>query len=89
MVVEHGGMVVDGVQRGSTLQCPHCGCHFESVAGSGKRRTFCLHCMAVTCGGRGCDACIPVEARLENAEGRRTRYDEEIRKLTGQGGVLL
>jgi hypothetical protein len=61
---EHGAFIVDGVQVGTTLQCPHCGGHFLSVRGSGARRGFCMNCMAVTCGHPSCDACIPIEKKL-------------------------
>lgn len=86
---EHGGMVIDGVQTSSTLQCPHCGAHFISMPGSGKRRTVCLKCMQVTCGKPVCDACVPLEAQLEHAEGRKTRYDDTIRELIAEGAVLI
>jgi len=88
-MAEHGGIVVDGVQGASTLQCPHCGCHFETRPGSGRRRTFCLRCMGVTCGARDCDPCIPLEARLEHQEGRKTPYDDEIGRAQGSGLILL
>lgn len=86
---EHGGIVVDGVQVASTLRCPHCGGHFESCPGSGKRRAFCLRCQRVTCGNPACDPCIPVEARCEFFEGKKTSYDDEINKLIQGGATLL
>jgi len=55
----HGIIVVNGVEVGTTLCCPHCGCHFRSVKGSGHRRTFCSRCRAVTCGKHACDTCTP------------------------------
>lgn len=64
----HGAFIVDGKEVGCTLQCPHCGAHFLSVRGSGKRRTFCMHCMAVTCGDPRCDPCKPLEKLLEEFE---------------------
>jgi len=67
----HGAFLVDGREVAHTLQCPHCGCHFVSRRGSGARRTFCLRCMAVTCGNPACDPCIPFERKLEAMEGRR------------------
>lgn len=82
---EHGAFIVGGQQVASTLQCPHCGCHFESRPGSGARRTFCMRCSAVTCGAAACDPCVPFEARVEYVEGRRTRYDDLIRRY----GTLL
>lgn len=60
--------MVDGVEVAHTLQCPHCGGHFVSYAGSGQRRTFCLKCSGVTCGRLECDPCIPVERKLEAME---------------------
>lgn len=77
-MTEHGAVIVDGRQTGTTLACPHCGMHFLSFKGSGKRRTWCVKCAAVTCGEHKCDACAPFEARLEFAEGKRTTYDEAI-----------
>jgi hypothetical protein len=88
-VREHSGILSDGVQVVSLLQCPHCGGHFESMPGSGKRRTFCLKCSAVTCGNPACDPCVPFEARLEHAEGAKTRYDSVIRQMTSEGAILL
>lgn len=89
MAHEHGGIIVEGVQIASTLQCPHCGAHFESRPGSGTRRCFCTRCRAVTCGQAACDACIPIEARLEFVEGQKTRYDATIRDLIREGAALL
>jgi len=67
----HGAFLVDGREVAHTLQCPHCGCHFVSRRGSGARRTFCLRCMAVTCGNPACDPCVSFEIKLEILEGRR------------------
>lgn len=64
----HGAFIVDGKEVGFSLQCPHCGAHFLSVKGSGKRRAFCTKCMAVTCGDRACDACKPFEKWLSEME---------------------
>ena len=86
---EHGGMMLDGIQVATTLMCPHCGSHFESFPGSGRRRTYCLKCSAVTCGHKLCDPCIPLEARLDSVEGKKTRYDDEIRSLVANGAILL
>lgn len=86
---EHGGIIVDGVQVASTLRCPHCGAHFESQPGSGKRRAYCMKCRRVTCGNPVCDHCIPIEARLEFFEGTKTLYDDKIRELIAEGATLL
>lgn len=65
---EHGAFIIDGKQTASTLQCPHCGGHFVSIKGSGKRRTYCFKCAAVTCGNLICDPCVPLEKQLELIE---------------------
>ncbi len=57
----HGIIFSNGVEVATTLQCPHCGGHFISRKGSGHRRTFCMKCMAVTCGNRACDPCKPFD----------------------------
>ena len=51
-----------------TVQCCHCGGHFISTPGSGKRRGFCCNCAHTTCGRPGCDHCLPHEQWLENME---------------------
>ena len=89
MAHEHGAILIGSVQVASTLMCPHCGSHFESRPGSGRRRTFCCRCQAVTCGAHACDPCIPIEARLDHVEGRKTRYDELIQSLLAEGAALL
>jgi len=89
MKLEHSGIIIDGIQKATLLQCPHCGCHFESIKGSGHRRTFCLKCMAVTCGKFECDACIPLEAQLEHSEGRKTHYDDLIKDMISKGASLI
>ena len=62
----HGILMEDSREIGCTRQCCHCGGHFLSVKGSGKHRSFCMNCRAVTCGGRRCvDRCLPFEKRLE------------------------
>jgi hypothetical protein len=89
MPSEHSGILIDGIQKESLLQCPHCGGHFVSVKGSGHRRTFCFKCMAVTCGRTECDTCIPLEAQLEHCEGKKTKYDDVIKDLTSKGAILI
>jgi hypothetical protein len=66
----HGAFIVDGKEVGNTLQCPHCGGHFLSVRGSGARRTWCMRCMAVTCGNHSCDACRPYEQQMAEIEAK-------------------
>ena len=66
----HGGILSDGREIASTLQCVHHGGHFVSVKGSGIRRGFCLRCMGPTCGAPECDVCVPLEKQLEIIEGK-------------------
>lgn len=63
-----GAIMLDGIEVAHTLQCCHCGGHYVSVKGSGKRRGFCMKCMGVTCGSVKCDNCIPTEKMLDNIE---------------------
>lgn len=61
---EFGGNVVR-----DTSQCPHCGGHFIIQPGSGKLRSWCYNCAAVTCGQQGCvQRCFPQEKMLERIE---------------------
>jgi hypothetical protein len=66
----HGVITVNGQEVATTLQCPHCMGHFISRKGSGHRRTFCMKCMAVTCGKIECDPCRPFVAELGLSQGR-------------------
>lgn len=69
----HGAFIVNGQEVAHTLMCPHCGCHFISKQGSGVRRTFCIRCMAVTCGKLECDACVPFEKMA-----RKSRKKQQV-----------
>lgn len=73
-----GHIIIEGQVIADTKQCCHCNRHFLSVKGSGERRGFCTHCMAVTCGSEKCDICTPFEAVLETWEGRKNKYTELI-----------
>lgn len=67
----HGIIFENGREIAHTLQCPHCGSHFISRKGSGHRRSFCLHCEAVTCGAPACvSTCTPFAAQLGMNQGR-------------------
>jgi len=102
---EHGAIIVNGIQTGTTQNCPHCNSHFV-VASNGtlaearrsglgdlaRPRVWCRKCDRLTCGRPGCDpavACIPSEARLEHVEGKKTRYDDDIDRLKARGAPLL
>ena len=64
----HGSIQLDGQEVAVTLQCPHCGGHFVSRTGSGVKRSYCLKCAAVTCGGPQCRECNPWEKQMEAIE---------------------
>jgi hypothetical protein len=66
----HGIIFLNGQEVAHTLQCPHCMAHFVSRKGSGHRRTFCMRCMAVTCGRHQCDPCRPFVAELGQTQHR-------------------
>ena len=51
-----------------TVQCRHCGRHWQWIKGSGKRRGYCTRCGGITCGSSKCDPCVPHEQQLENVE---------------------
>lgn len=53
-----------------TLQCVHCGGHFEAKPGSGKIRGFCTNCNGFVCGPK-CAECVPMEKMLEIIEGTK------------------
>jgi hypothetical protein len=101
---EHGAIILDGVQAATTHRCPHCGGHFLKAQGNlelaqkelgsiAHAPVFCIKCGRDTCGRAGCDpakvGCVPIEARLEHAEGKRTTYDDAIAKLFEAGNPIL
>lgn len=104
-IKEHGGVIVDGIQAGTTLRCPHCGGHFllskgnlevakRTLGALARPKVFCVKCDRLTCGRKGCHpdvvGCIPIEARLEYAEGKRDpRYLEAIEKMLAESIPLL
>ena len=40
---QQGAIVLNGREIAETRQCCHCGQHYVSVKGSGKRRGFCFY----------------------------------------------
>lgn len=72
---EHGGILADGMQVSSTLQCVHCNCHRDRKDMGG----FCRSCMGPTCKASRCMHCDPWEKQMERAEAKaRTirHYDQ-------------
>lgn len=76
------GFITDptGVTEVETLQCCHCGGHWNFQKGSGRRRGFCFKCSAVTCGSKTCDTCIPQEKFIEQLEAA-ARRDANLAQL--------
>ncbi len=65
---EDGIIILNGSVVGITKQCVHCGNHFLSVKGSGKKRGWCMKCHGITCGKIECCKCVPFEKKLEIME---------------------
>ena len=53
-----------------TLQCKHCGMHWQMIPGSGRIRGWCTKCNGPLCGeNQMCMViCYPMEKRLDDAE---------------------
>lgn len=101
---EDGALIEDGIQKATTHRCPHCGGHFLLAKGNfdlaktmignmARPKVFCVKCDKLTCGRDGCNptvvGCIPVEARLEFAEGKRNIYTDAILELQAKGLPVL
>jgi len=66
-----GAAILDGQQIADTLQCCHCGRHWNRKPGSGTVRGFCLKCYGVTCGDEACSIeCKPFEKWLDEVEAK-------------------
>lgn len=102
-MTEHGAILMDGIQKASTLRCPHCGGHFLYVKTNlelarlqlgdiARPKVECRKCGRLTCGRPSCDptiACVPVEARLDHAEGKVTQYTDDIKLIQEHTGLRL
>lgn len=78
---QSGGVVIGGKHVGYTIQCVHCGGHFISRPGSGKKRGYCLACDGITCGKPPCMAHIPYEAKLDYNDAVHLQNVMTIKKL--------
>jgi len=83
VIKPHGYTVVVGEfglpVENDTLQCCHCGMHWQVIRGSGRRRGWCTGCTQVTCGAKACVPCIPQEMRCEEPDRAfRRAIDEGI-----------
>lgn len=72
-----------GMTEGVTLQCAHCGMHWQAQPGSGRQRGWCFKCAAPSCGKRVCESeCVPQEKWLEIWEGSR-KLDAALERIRG------
>lgn len=63
-----GGIVIGGRYSADTLQCVHCGAHWQVVSSDRTPRGFCVSCQGPTCGHAACDPCLPADRRLDAME---------------------
>jgi hypothetical protein len=83
-----GGPVIEA----DTVMCVHCNRHWVWQQGSGRKRGWCMRCNGITCGLPTCDACVPLEQRLENWEhGRPTEFRPTVAAVgvNISGGQLI
>lgn len=59
------------ILEAGTLQCCHCGAHWQIKPGSGNVRGFCFKCNGPVCGPNCAGKCRPAEQLLENIEAGR------------------
>jgi hypothetical protein len=89
---EHGAILIDGIQRGTTHNCPHCNGHFlvaaSDISLSDARKTmgnlayprvFCQKCGRLTCGRPGCN---PEVYACVPLEARLDHYEGRVTKYT-------
>lgn len=75
-----------GIIEADTLQCVHCGCHWQVEPGSKKVRGYCARCAGPVCGPK-CQTCVPAEQQLENMEqGRPLDFRPVVVAVTMPGG---
>ncbi len=62
-----GSIIIDGRQVADTLQCPHCGGHFQIIRAGRKQVNwpYCKNCGSLTCGLPKCHECVPIEEKLD------------------------
>lgn len=87
----HGYMMVSdpegGIIEADTLQCVHCGCHWQVKPGSKRRAGYCSGCNGPICGPK-CQVCVPAEQQLENIEqGRPVDFRPIVSGWLPQGRV--
>jgi len=82
----HGYIIITEPEKETieldTLQCCHCGAHFQVRRGSGTKRGWCGHCAGPTCGEVQCLTCLPLEKWILNVE-------EEDRRRRSELGIII
>ena len=63
IIINDPGADGSPITEWDTYQCCHCNAHFYRIVGQGPK-AMCLMCNEPTCGEKGCDKCIPFEAKL-------------------------
>lgn len=60
--------------QSSTMQCCHCGKHWDVQVGSGKKRGWCTKCSGPTCGHPICmKYCYPQEKQHDDRESKNMK----------------
>jgi hypothetical protein len=81
---KRGVILLDGKEVAETLQCVHCGRHWQVVPGSGAKRGWCAHCNGPSCGKPQCMVCVPAEAKLEFQEALAAEQQAVVNRLLAQ-----
>ncbi len=79
-----GTILLDGKEIGETLQCVHCGNHWQVLPSSGRKRGWCAICHGPTCGRTVCKLHIPFAAKLEYMEALSVSHETTIKKLVSR-----
>ncbi|SRR5260221_12610255 len=74
-----------GSQFFKSLQCRHCGIHYQYVKNSGIQRGYCVKCGGPLCGKELCiKEDVPYEAQIEIEEGNKKTIMKYINTQTCQ-----
>lgn len=79
-----GGIIINGQEIAHTLQCVHCGIHFVSIRGSGKKRGYCRACNGVLCGSKKCFEHIPYKVKVEYRSALKRNREATIKEILKQ-----
>lgn len=79
-----GAIIADGKEVGYTLQCVHCGQHWQVIPGSGRKRGWCFYCNGPTCGLPNCRYHVPYEVLLEYIEATNQKNVAKMKRIQTQ-----